>query len=61
MKPATKLDPALKSWLDNVIIPALLGEYLRQLRTEDQKNLALDSIASVVSLSEIIEGKGAAE
>jgi len=27
-----QLDPALKSWLDNVIVPALVGEYLREMR-----------------------------
>ncbi len=28
-----KLDPALKSWLDNVIIPALVREYLAEMRS----------------------------
>jgi hypothetical protein len=37
MKPTTKLDPALKGWLDNVIIPVLLQEYLRQMPSENQK------------------------
>ena len=27
-----QLGPALKSWLDNVIVPALVGEYLREMR-----------------------------
>lgn len=61
MKHAVKLDPALKSWLDNVIIPALLREYLQQLRAEDRKELAMDSRAGVVSLSGITESKGATE
>ncbi|MGH9739599.1 MAG: hypothetical protein ACRD4X_13595 [Candidatus Acidiferrales bacterium] len=61
MKHAVKLDPALKSWLDNVIMPALLREYLQQLRAEDRKELAMDSRAGVVSLSGITESKGATE
>jgi hypothetical protein len=61
MKAPSKLDPALKSWLDNVIIPALLREYLHQLRSENRKELAIDSRPSVVSLSEITKGKGAME
>lgn len=27
-----RLDPALKSWLDNVIIPALVREYLAEIK-----------------------------
>jgi len=61
MKQAVKLDPALKSWLDNVIIPALLRQYLQQLHGEDRKGLAMDSRAGVVSLSGITESKGATE
>ena len=61
MKPTTKLDPALKGWLDNVIIPALLQEYLRQLPSENQKNLALPLKRGVVSVSEILERKEAVE
>jgi hypothetical protein len=61
MKPTVKLDPALKSWLDNVVIPALLQEYLQRLRAEDRKELAMDSRAGVVSPSGIIESKGATE
>ena len=61
MMPTTKLDPALKDWLDNVIIPALLQEYLRQLPSENQKNLALPSKRGVVSVSEILERKEAVE
>jgi hypothetical protein len=61
MKQAVKLDPALKSWLDIVIIPALLREYLQQLHGEDRKGLAMDSRAGVVSLSGITESKGATE
>lgn len=61
MTQTAKLDPALKSWLDNVIIPALLREYLQQLRSENRKELAIDSRPSVPSLSEIATSKGATE
>jgi len=61
MKPGTKLDSTLKSWLDNVIIPTLLQEYLRQLPTENQKPVALTSSPGVVSISEILECKEAVE
>lgn len=33
-----RLDPALKSWLDNVIIPALVREYIAD--TEKQNRVA---------------------
>jgi hypothetical protein len=35
-----RLDPALKSWLDNVIIPALVREYV--VETEKHNRLAMD-------------------
>ena len=35
-----RLDPALKSWLDNVIIPALVREYVAE--TEKHNRLAMD-------------------
>ena len=57
MKPAAKLDSALKSWLDNVIIPALLQEYLRTLATESQKEVALNLTAGVLSVLERIESQ----
>jgi hypothetical protein len=34
-----RLDPALKSWLDNVIIPALVREYVAE--TEKHNRLAM--------------------
>ncbi|MGC1781201.1 MAG: hypothetical protein WA708_01635 [Acidobacteriaceae bacterium] len=34
-KRPVKLDPALKSWLDNVVIPALVREYLAEI---EQRN-----------------------
>lgn len=36
-----RLDPALKSWLDNVIIPALVRDYLAEI--EKQNRLATTS------------------
>ncbi len=61
MKPTIKLDVALKSWLDDVIIPALLREYLRQLPTKNEKQVALNSNSGVVSVLEITECKEAVE
>lgn len=57
-RPGSTLDPALKSWLDNVIIPALLREYLEHLRAESRKSLAIDSNPSVLSLSDIAKREG---
>lgn len=42
-----KLDPALKSWLDNVIIPALVREYLAEI--EKQNRLAATGGSEVTS------------
>jgi hypothetical protein len=50
MKPAQQLDPNLKAWLDNVIIPALLREYLTELQA--QNALAFHRDPGVVSVSE---------
>ena len=61
MKPTIKLDVALKSWLDDVIIPALLREYLRQLPTENEKQVALNLNSGVVSVLEITECKEVVE
>lgn len=57
-RPGATLDPALKSWLDNVIIPALLREYLELVRAENRKALAIDSNPSVLSLSDIAKHEG---
>ncbi len=35
-KQTNKLDPALKSWLDNVIIPALVREYLAEIEKRNR-------------------------
>jgi hypothetical protein len=61
MKPTIQLNPALKSWLDNVIIPALLREYLLQLRKEPQKVVASDLRSTVVSVLRQTEHKEALE
>jgi hypothetical protein len=34
-----QLDPALKNWLDRVLVPALVSQYLREMR---QKDFAVD-------------------
>lgn len=57
-RPGYLLDPALKSWLDNVIIPALLREYVELVRAENRKALAIDSNPSVLSLSDIAKREG---
>jgi hypothetical protein len=57
-KPGSTLDPALKNWLDNVVIPALLREYLEQVRAASRKALAIDSNPSVLSLSDIGKREG---
>ncbi len=31
-----RLDPALKSWLDNVIIPALVREYMAEIKKRNR-------------------------
>ncbi len=31
-----RLDPDLKSWLDNVIIPALVREYVSEIKKQNQ-------------------------
>jgi hypothetical protein len=42
-----KLDPALKSWLDEVIIPALVTIYLADLKTQNRaKNLLASTESS---------------
>ncbi len=33
-KPEHQLDPAIRSWLDNVFVPALLKEYLAEMQRE---------------------------
>lgn len=40
-KRPVKLDPALRSWLDNVIIPALVREYVAEI--EQRNRLATTS------------------
>ena len=42
-----KLDPALKSWMDNVIIPALVREYLAEI--EKRNRLATTGVSELTS------------
>ena len=42
-----RLDPALKSWLDNVIIPALVREYLVEIKKRNR--LAMTGPSEVTS------------
>jgi hypothetical protein len=42
-----KLDPALKSWMDNVIIPALVREYLAEM--EKRNRLATTGVSELTS------------
>ena len=42
-----RLDPALKSWMDNVIIPALVREYLAEM--EKQNRLATTGCSELPS------------
>jgi hypothetical protein len=42
-----RLDPALKSWLDNVIIPALVREYLAEIKQRNR--LAAEGRSEVTS------------
>ncbi len=51
------LTPQLKSWLDNVVVPALVRQYLAQL--ERQKSLASESEPTVefASARAAIEGE----
>ena len=46
-KHPAKLNPALKSWLDNVIIPALVREYLAEIKNRNQ--LAIAGASEVTS------------
>jgi hypothetical protein len=42
-----RLDPDLKSWLDNVIIPALVREYIAEIK--QQNRLAITGPSEVTS------------
>jgi len=50
MKAAPKIAPGLKDWIDNVIVPALVREYLAEI--QQQNKLALTDNAPVLSVSE---------
>lgn len=42
-----RLDPDLKSWLDNVVIPALVREYLAEI--QERNRLATTGVSEVTS------------
>jgi hypothetical protein len=42
-----RLDPDLKSWLDNVVIPALVREYLVEIK--ERNRLATTGVSEVTS------------
>jgi hypothetical protein len=50
MKSAPKLAPGLKAWIDNVIVPALVREYVAEM--QEQNRLALMSNSPVLSVPE---------
>ena len=47
MKRSEQIGPALKSWLDNVIVPALVKAYLAEMEQKNRiasaSNLAIES------------------
>ena len=59
MKADFKLDPTLKTWLDSVIIPTLLQEYVQSVQIHVQKPLASNAKPGVVSVSEVLDRKEA--
>lgn len=50
MKATPKIAPGLKDWIDNVIVPALVREYVAEI--QQQNKLALTDNAPVLSVSE---------
>jgi len=42
-----RLDPDLKSWLDNVVIPALVREYMAEIK--ERNRLATTGVSEVTS------------
>lgn len=42
-----RLDPDLKSWLDNVVIPALVREYMVEIK--ERNRLATTGVSEVTS------------
>lgn len=42
-----RLDPDLKSWLDNVVVPALVREYMAEIK--ERNRLATTSSSEVTS------------
>lgn len=50
MKSMPKLAPGLKAWIDNIVVPALVREYVAEM--QEQNKLALMSNSPVVSVPE---------
>jgi hypothetical protein len=40
VEPDTRIDPALKQWLDNILVPVMVREYLAICRTEGDNGLS---------------------
>lgn len=57
MKAPPKLAPALKDWIDNVIVPALVREFVAEV--QEQNNLAFTDDRRVLHSSDghIISGR----
>ncbi len=49
MNSVSNLAPGLKEWIDNVIVPALVREYIEEMRK--QNKLAFTDESSVLSVS----------
>jgi hypothetical protein len=52
--PSTDIKPEVKSWIDNVIVPVLVREYLA---SEQERNEALQFDAHVVLCSDIKDSR----
>ena len=55
VKSSAQISPALKSWLDNVIVPALVKEYMAELQRNEfasRSECGLESRVKVESKSE---------
>ena len=45
-KAGGELNPVVKSWLDNVIIPALVKEYIEEMQKKNRRAATSDSVTS---------------
>jgi hypothetical protein len=51
-----QIDPALKAWLDNVIVPALVRQFLAEIRTVgDNERNRITSTVSGTSIPEQVQ------